>query len=78
MIIDDKTILKTMKNYLFFYRELFNKRSFEIFMLIIISMITMQRVPSIKFVYDKFISKYWTKSLNSFYFFLKYQKHSIV
>lgn len=41
------------------------------------SIITMQKVQSIKFIYERFISKYWNKSLNSFYYFLNDKNHSI-
>ncbi len=77
MIINNKSTLKTMKEYLFLYRGVFYKRSFEIFTLIILAIITMQKVQSIKFVYEKFISKHWNKSLNSFYYFLNDKNHSI-
>ncbi|MEG2867004.1 MAG: transposase [Terrisporobacter sp.] len=77
MIINSKSTLKTMKEYLFLYRGIFYKRSFEIFTLIILSIITMQKVQSIKFIYEKFISKHWNKSLNSFYYFLNDKSHSI-
>ncbi|MGL5752509.1 MAG: IS701 family transposase [Paraclostridium sp.] len=77
MIINEKSTLKTLKTYLFAYREIFYKRSFEIFTLIIISVVTLQKVQSIKFIYDKFISKFWNKKLNSFYYFLNDENHSI-
>lgn len=77
MIINSKSTLKTVKEYLFLYRTVFYKRSFQIFTLIILSIITMQKVQSIKFIYERFISKYWNKSLNSFYYFLNDKNHSI-
>ncbi|SHK18813.1 hypothetical protein SAMN02744037_01828, partial [Tepidibacter formicigenes DSM 15518] len=57
MIIDDKSTLKTLKKYLFLYRDIFYKRSFELFVLTILAIITMQKVQSIKYIYEKFISK---------------------
>lgn len=77
MIINKKPTLKTIKEYLFQYRGIFYKRSHEIFMLIIIAMITMQQTQSVRFLFDKFISKHWNKSLNSFYYFLKDKNHNI-
>lgn len=77
MIINEKSTLKTLKTYLMLYRDIFYKRSFEIFTLIIISIVAMQKVQSIKFIYEKFISKFWSKSLNSFYYFLNDKNHSI-
>lgn len=77
MIINNKSTLKTLKKYLFEYRDVFYKRSFELFVLMVISIITMQKVQSIKFIYEKFISKFWNKKLNSFYAFLGDKNHSI-
>ncbi|SHK68063.1 IS701 family transposase [Tepidibacter formicigenes] len=77
MIIDDKSTLKTLKKYLFLYRDIFYKRSFELFVLTILAIITMQKVQSIKYIYEKFISKYWSKSLNSFYYFLNNKNYCI-
>lgn len=77
MIINDKSTLKTLKKYLFEYRKVFYKRSFELFVLMVISIITMQKIQSIKFIYERFISKFWNKNLNSFYFFLNDKNHSI-
>ena len=77
MIINKKSDLKTIKEYLFEYRGIFFKRSYEIFMLIIISMVVMQNVRSLKFLFEKFISKHIGKSLNSFYYFLNDKNHSI-
>lgn len=77
MIISEKSTLKTLKKYLFEYRYAFHKRSFELFVLMITSIITTQRIQSIKFIYEKFISKFWNKNLNSFYSFLGDKNHSI-
>ena len=77
MQINNKSTFKTIKQYLSSYRNIFYKRSFEIFVLIIISIITTQKMQSIKFIYEKFITKFWKKSLNSFYYFLKSEKHSL-
>ena len=77
MRINNKSTFKTIKKYLSSYRNIFYKRSFEIFILIIISIITTQKIQSIKFIYEKFISKFWNKSMNSFYFFLKSKNYSL-
>lgn len=77
MIIDEKSALKTLKKYLFLYKDVFYKRSFQLFVLIIFAIITMQKIQSIKCLYEKFISKYWNKSLNSFYYFLNDKNHCI-
>lgn len=71
MQTNNESTFKTIKEYLSFYKKIFSKRSFEIFVLIIISIITTQKMQSIKFIYEKFVSKFWKKSLNSFYYFLK-------
>ena len=77
MRINNESCFKILKKYLSSYRHIFHKRSFEIFLLIIISIIVMQKMQSIKFIYEKFISKFWNKSLNSIYFFLKSDKYSL-
>lgn len=77
MIINQNSTLNTLKKYLLSYRGIFYKRSFEIFTLIILSFITMQKINSIKFIYEKFISKHWNKSLNSFYYFLSQKNFCI-
>ena len=75
--IDEKSIIKTIENYLSEYRSIFFKRSFHIFILLITAMLSVQEVRSIKFLYDNFIKKYWHKALNSFYYFLSYENFSI-
>lgn len=75
--IDKKSTFKTIENYLSEYRSIFNKRSFHIFTLLITAILSTQEVRSIKFLYDTFISKYWKKVLNSFYYFLSYTKFSV-
>ena len=75
--IDEKSIIKTIENYLSEYRSIFFKRSFHIFILLITAMLSVQEVRSIKFSYDNFIKKYWHKALNSFYYFLSYENFSI-
>ena len=77
MHINNESCFEILKKYLSSYRHIFHKRSFEIFLLIIISIIVMQKMQSIKFIYEKFISKFWNKSLNSIYFFLKSDKYSL-
>ena len=67
MRINNKSTFKTIKKYLSSYRNIFYKRSFEIFILIIISIITTQKIQSIKFIYEKFISKFWNKSMPRFF-----------
>lgn len=68
--INNKSTFKTLSSYLSAYRTLFYKRSFNNFVRIICAILCLQEVRSIKFIYEKFISKYWTIALNSFYYFL--------
>ena len=77
MRINNESCFEILKKYLSSYRHIFHKRSLKIFLLIIISIIVMQKMQSIKFIYEKFISKFWNKSLNSIYFFLKSDKYSL-
>lgn len=74
--IDKKSIIKTLEIYLSEYCSIFKKRSFHIFTLLVASILSAQEVRSIKFLFDNFISKYWHKSLNSFYYFLSYTNFS--
>ena len=71
------SIIKTINDYLFYYRKIFNKHSFEIFNLLILGILAVEEVRSIKYIYDNFISKYFSKALNSFYYFLSYSNFSI-
>lgn len=75
--IDEKSMIKTIESYFGEYRHIFYKRSFEIFVVFITAILSIQEVRSVKFLYDNFISKYWHKSLNCFYHFLSYTKFSI-
>lgn len=64
--INNKSTFKTLSSYLSAYRILFYKRSFNNFVRIICAMLCLQEVQSIKFIYEKFISKYWTIALNNY------------
>lgn len=75
--IDEKSTIKTLEIYLSEYRSIFKKRSFHIFILLVTAILSIQEVRSIKFIYDNFISKYWNKVLNSFYYFLSYTSFSV-
>ncbi|WP_243428229.1 hypothetical protein [Clostridium rhizosphaerae] len=75
--IDEKSIIKTIENYLSEYRSIFYKLSFHIFVLLITAILSTQEVRSIRFLYDNFINRYWDKALNSFYYFLSYTKFSV-
>ena len=75
--IDQKSLIQTIKIYLSEYRSIFKKRSFVIFVILIEAILVVQEFRSIKFLYDNFIKKYWTKVLNSFYYFLSYTKFSV-
>jgi hypothetical protein len=68
--INNKSIIKTLENYLSAYKSIFYKRSFKNFVVIITAILYMQEVKSIKLIYDKFIKKFWNICLNSFYYFL--------
>lgn len=68
---------QTLKQYLLQYRSIFKKRSFDIFYWLIMSILCMEEVRSIKFLYDYFIKKYTDKVLNSIYYFLSYIKFEV-
>lgn len=65
---------QTLYNYLLLYRLNFKKRSFDIFYWLIISILCMEEVRSIKFIYDYFIKKHTDKVLTSIYYILSYMK----
>lgn len=75
--IGNNSIINTLKKYLNGYNNIFYKRSFENFQIIIISILYMQEVKSIKLLYDKFIRKYWSICLNRFYYFLSENNFNI-
>ncbi len=68
--IHKKSIFKLIKQYLMIYKPLFYKRGFNNFILLICAFLAIQEVRSIKFIYEKFIKKYFDASLNRFYYFL--------
>lgn len=63
---------QTIRNHLLQYRQIFKKRSFEIFYWIILAILATEEIRSIKFLYDHFIKKSTDKVLNAFYYFLSY------
>ncbi|MEG0353811.1 MAG: transposase [Cellulosilyticaceae bacterium] len=65
-----KSLFKTLTEYLDIYKPLFYKRSFNKFLIFICSILAVQEIRSIKFIYEKFIKKYFDGCLNSFYYFL--------
>lgn len=73
----NKCIFKTVKIYLSLYSSIFHKRSYNNFERIVCAMVCLQGVNSIKFIYDRFISKYWNIALNSLYYFLADDQISI-
>ena len=75
--INNKSIIKTLEIYLSQYKDIFYKRSFENFKIIIIALLYVQEVRSINFIYDKFIKKYWNACLNRFYYFLAQKSFNI-
>lgn len=75
--ISSKEAKQTLENYLLQYRPIFKKRSFDIFYWLIMSILCMEEVRSIKFLYDFFIRKHTDKVLNSVYYFLSYIKFPI-
>lgn len=55
--IDEKSIIKTIENYLSEYRSIFNNRSLRIFILLVTAILSIPKVRSIKFLYNSFIRK---------------------
>lgn len=70
--ISKNSFIQTTKQYLLQYRSLFRKRSFDIFLWLMLAIISVEEVRSIRFLYEHFIKKYCKKSLNSLYNVLSY------
>ena len=68
------SIIKKFANY---YRDLFTKKSFKMFFWIIISIISFDKIHSLRFIWNNFISKHINSSLNSLYYFFSYSKWSL-
>lgn len=75
--IGNNSIINTLKKYLSAYNNIFYKRSFNNFQIIMFSILYMQEVKSIKLLYDKFIKKHWDVCLNRFYYFLSEKNFNI-
>ncbi len=75
--ISNNSMKQTLHKYLLHYRSIFKKRSFDIFYWLIMSILCMEEVRSIQFLYDYFIKKYTDKVLTSIYYFLSYTKFPI-
>lgn len=75
--IGNNSTINTLNKYLNAYKNVFYKRSFENFQILIISILYMQEVKSIKLLHDKFIKKYWVVCLNRFYYFLSEKNFNI-
>lgn len=75
--ISSNGVKQTLQKYLLQYRAIFKKRSFDIFYWLIMSILCMEEVRSIQFLYDYFIKKYTDKALNSIYYFLSYVKFEV-
>jgi hypothetical protein len=67
--VSKNSVIQTVDKYLFQYKSIFKKRSFEIFYWLILSMLCLEEFRSIKFAYDNFIKKFSSKvflaSINS-------------
>ncbi len=55
--VSKNSVIQTVDKYLFQYKSIFKKRSFEIFYWLILSMLCLEEFRSIKFAYDNFIKK---------------------
>lgn len=75
--ISNNSVKQTLEKYLLQYRSVFKKRSFDIFYWLIMSILCMEEVRSVKFLYDYFLQKYTDKVLNSIYYFLSYSKFGV-
>ena len=67
-------IYSTFINFFKEYKKTMTKPSFSMYLLIVTSIIMFDGIQSIKYIYDNFISKFVSVSLNSLYYFLTYSK----
>jgi len=70
--ISKDSFIQTIEQYLLQYRSLFKKRSFNIFLWLMLAIISVEEVRSIRFLHENFIKKYGKKALNSLYYLLSY------
>jgi hypothetical protein len=59
------------------YRDIFTKKTFEMFFWVVISIISFDKIHSIRFIWNNFISQYMDNSLNSVYYFFSYSKFNL-
>ena len=70
--ISKNSFIQTLEQYLIQYRSLFKKRSFDVFLWLMLSIISVEEVRSVRFLYESFIKKHSSKALNSLYYVLSY------
>lgn len=59
------------------YRDIFTKKTFKMFFWVVISIISFDKIHSIRFIWNNFISKHMDNSLTSVYYFFSYSKWSL-
>jgi hypothetical protein len=64
-------------NFLSPYSKIFHNSSFEIFVFLITGIIVFERVQSVRFIYNYFITQFTPTSLNSIYYFFAYSPWKI-
>lgn len=74
---NQKSIYSFINKFCNQYRDIFTKKTFKMFFWIVISIISFDKIHSIRFIWNNFISKHMESSLNSVYYFFSYSKFSL-
>ncbi|PUU91913.1 MAG: hypothetical protein CI949_1807 [Halanaerobium sp.] len=74
---NQKSIYSFINKFCNQYRDIFTKKTFKMFFWIVISIISFDKIHSIRFIWNNFISRHMESSLNSVYYFFSYSKFSL-
>jgi len=74
---NQKSIYSFINKFCNQYRDIFTKKTFKMFFWIVISIISFDKIHSIRFIWNNLISKHMNSSLNSVYYFFSYSKFSL-
>ena len=73
-LYNEKTLTGRLHKYFLIYFETFSAPTADILFLLVLSILTLESVHSIRFLYQHFLSGITTKSLNTFYHVCSYAK----
>ena len=73
-LYNEKTLIGRLHQYFLIYFETFSAPTADTLFLLVLSILTLEFVHSIRFLYQHFLSGITTKSLNTFYHACSYAK----